>query len=94
MADKLRAFGEFTRQVLRAETLSVPGRVNLFGLGVIFLLVVGGGLLDVVQALVRVWKPTYDTGLRSLLSFVVTYGLLLLLCVLLLVVADRPRRQD
>jgi hypothetical protein len=47
--------------------MTVPGRVNLVGLLAIFVLVIGGGAVDVLQAIVRVWKAHYETGLPSFL---------------------------
>jgi hypothetical protein len=91
---KLKGFLRFARLVVTAEGLTVPGRANLLGLGCVFLLVVGGGLLDIVQALVRVWNSQYESGLPSLLSFVWVYGVLFLACVSVLVIAEVVTRPS
>ncbi len=92
---KAKSFIEFARYAMRTETMTVAGRVNLVGLVGLFLLVVGaGGLFDLIQVIVRIWKSDYETGLPSLQSFLWVYALLLLGCVAILALARSDRRRD
>ena len=90
----IRYLTEFVRDAIRAETLTTPGRLNLYGLTLLFIVVIGGGwLFNLLQILIRAfWRSDYTTGLPSTLSLVVVYGGLMLLCVALLVWAERNRR--
>jgi hypothetical protein len=68
--------------------------VNLVGIAAIFLILIGAGLVDVLQALVRIARKTSKPGSPSLLSFVWAYGVLLIACVVVLAAAEMisPRR--
>jgi hypothetical protein len=94
LTDERRSLIELAREALWAETMTDAGRVNLVGIAAIFLIVIGAGLVDVLQALVRIAKEDFETGLRSLLSFVWAYGVLLIACVVVLAAAEviSPRR--
>ena len=72
------------RDALKAEGTSVAGRVNLLGTVLAYVLVAAAGLLDVWQAIVRVWNDNYTAGAPSLLTLLVVFGLIFLACTLIL----------
>jgi hypothetical protein len=80
---------DLATSTLRAEGFSSEGRVNLYGLFIVFLLVVGAGLLDLIQVIVRIFRPGYETGLPSLFEFVALYVFLILACLIILACASR-----
>ena len=57
-----RAVLEFAKDALRAEGMSPAGRVNLVGMVLGFLLLAGIGSLDLLQAVVRTFRPHYHHG--------------------------------
>lgn len=93
MPDKIRGAGHLMRIALKAEGLTPGGRLNLAGMTLVFVLTVGSGVLDVVQAVVRIWDPNYTTGLPSFLWVLATFGALLMVCVLIIVLLE-PRLNE
>jgi hypothetical protein len=85
------SFVDFARTVLTTETGTEAGRINLAGLVAVFLLGVGAGVIDLVQALARLGIPDYETGIPGLYSFARLVILTLLLCVVMLIIADALR---
>jgi hypothetical protein len=74
---------------VRIESLTVAGRVN-FGLVATGLLVVlGTGVHDLAQVVIRNWRPNYETGLPSGLAFFGMWLAAVLLCVVIVAVAER-----
>jgi hypothetical protein len=51
-------------------------------------------LFDGVQVVVRTWKDDYTTGLPSLVSLLIVYGVIFLVSVVAVVVGDRAARGD
>jgi hypothetical protein len=82
-----QTFVDFVRDVLKMETGTEAGRYNLIGLVAVFLVMAGVGALDGLQALVRIGKSDYETGLPDLYSFVRLFVITLLLCVGMLLTA-------
>lgn len=78
---------------MSAERLSPAGRVNTLGVLATFVLVVGSGAWDGIQAVVRaLWRPSYTTGFPSFLTILIVFGVIFLLCVLILALV--PPSQD
>jgi uncharacterized protein involved in cysteine biosynthesis len=81
----------FAKNALKAERRSDAGIANVVGLGFAFVLVLASGLVDIFQALARLWRPHYTTGLPSTLAFVAVFAAMFVLCVLILaLVPPRP----
>jgi hypothetical protein len=90
-----QGFFDVAREAVKAETNTWAGRSNFLGLTALFLLLfVPAFLVDVVQAAVRVFKPHYTTGLPSATSIAVTYGVLMLLCVIALGIVEVLRARE
>lgn len=89
MGSAIHDFFALVREPIRAESDNWAGRVNFLGLVAIFLLIfVPGEAVNIVQVIIRIWKPHYTTGMPSAISLAITYGVLLLLCVLILTVME------
>jgi len=74
--------------------MSEAGRLNAFGLILVFAFLVGGGVvLNVIQALVRIFEPHYTTGMPSIITLVLIYGGLMCASITMVMVADRFRRD-
>jgi hypothetical protein len=63
-----QAVAKLARSIIDAETVTPAGRLNaltiIAGVAIIF----AGGVLDVGQAIVRLWDDDYVTGLPSVLA--------------------------
>jgi len=88
-----KAVIEFAKSSMATERLSQAGRVNTLGILAAFVLVVGAGAFDGIQVIVRAWSPHYTTGFPSFLSILIAFGVLFLLCVLILALVP-PRDGD
>jgi hypothetical protein len=51
------------REVIRIETMTDAGRVNLSASVLAFLVPLGMGVADLAQVIIRIWEPDYETGL-------------------------------
>lgn len=83
MSEAARTVAAFAKEALRAETLTVPGRVNMFGLFIFFVAVLATGVLDLLEAVVRLWDAEYTVG-PPLLAVLAVFALMLLVCVAIL----------
>jgi hypothetical protein len=79
--ESLQAVIAFAREAFKAELLTPEGRVNAIVVFMAFVLVLAAGFIDVVQAFVRTWNSTYESGMPSPLWLVLEVGLLGLICV-------------
>lgn len=70
------------------ETMSLAGRINVFGMTLVFALLAADGTLDVVQAIVRIWRPSYKAGNPPLLLLVAVMSALTFCCVVLVSIID------
>jgi hypothetical protein len=84
--------GAFARRALEAERLTPAGRINLLGLFGVFLIISGSAILDLAQPVGRLWDPAYDAGGPSLVLLLVVFGVLLLLCVVIVGLLDDSTR--
>lgn len=84
MNELAKAVIEFAKSSIAAERLSPAGRLNALGVLAAFVLVIGAGAFDGIQAIVRTWRPHYTTGFPSFLSVLIVFGVVFLLCVLIL----------
>lgn len=92
MTKYLKLISQHVGTALRLESLTPAGRVN-FGLVAIALaVVVGTGVLDVAQVVIRAWKPGYETGLPSTLAFFIAWLAAMLFCIL--IIAGAQQRQS
>jgi hypothetical protein len=74
--------------------MTPAGRVNLFGVFGLLLIVVGAGIaFNVLEALVRIFKAHYETGFPSIISLLRTYGVLFLGSVFMLVCGEVVGRR-
>lgn len=91
MSDIGRLF-DLAKDLAKAEVDNWAGRVNVFGLAAIFLLVYLPTLaFDTLQVVARLWDDHYETELPSTLSIVRTFGFLLIACVAVLALAEAFR---
>ena len=60
------------------------GRVNLFGIAAVALVVIGAGFIDAVQVVVRIFRVHYETGLPSVLTFLWVLVVLVVACTVVL----------
>jgi len=54
------------------------------GLAFVFVAVVGSGVFDLIQVIVRIWNPSYQSGLPSAIAHVALLVGTILLCVAIL----------
>lgn len=79
--DNKNAVIQFARHALRAEFLTPAGVINLVSLFSVFILILSLSILDIIQALVRIWDASYTTASDSLMWLVALYLGAMLLCV-------------
>jgi hypothetical protein len=86
----LKLVSQHIGTALRLESLTPAGRVNFSLVAIALAIVVATGALDLAQAIIRAWKPHYETGLPSTLTFFEAWLVAMLLCVLIIASAQRP----
>jgi len=89
LKDWLYAVLDLARQSVRREAFTPAGRINLVGI----LIALGGtfllGAADLVQIVVRIFRPEYSSGLPSSLWLLGLAFLTLLGCVAILAAAEK-----
>jgi hypothetical protein len=75
---------DLLRQILDAERLTHAGRVNSLAVVLGFVVVLASGAFDLIQVIVRIWRPGYTTGLPAVTMFAIWVGLALF-CVLIVI---------
>ncbi len=86
-----RTAKDLARLILDAERLTPAGRLNP-GTCIAFMVVLGAGLVDVFQAIVRTWRPEYTRGLPSVVALLGVFAGMFC-SVLLIVVRLGPHRD-
>jgi len=79
----LREILDFARHALRAERLTPAGVLNLVGLLAALGITLSIGILDLFQALVRIFVRDYSAGLPTLEVMFLLYILCMTLCVVI-----------
>jgi hypothetical protein len=51
------------RDVIRIETMTDAGRINMAASILAFLVPLGMGVADLAQVIIRIWEPDYEAGL-------------------------------
>jgi hypothetical protein len=93
LSDRSRLL-DLATDLVKAEGDNWAGRVNLLGMAALFLLIfLPAAALDLIQVVVRWFKPHYETDLPSTLSMLLTYGFLLLACVGILALSEVLRTK-
>jgi hypothetical protein len=87
-AGALSAIYQLVRDAIVTEAMSVAGRINVFGMTLVFALVAADGTIDVVQAFVRIWRPNYHAGNPPVLILVAIMVALTLCCIVLVSLID------
>lgn len=89
--DFFRAITKFVKHALRSEVVTQEGHLNLVGLVIALAIVLSLGALDLFQALVRVLKDDYTTGLPGLDVMFGLYLIAMLGCVLIVGLLTREK---
>jgi amino acid transporter len=89
--DSLRAITKFVKHALRSEVITQAGYINLVGLVIALAIVLSLGATDVFQAIVRIGKDDYTTGLPGLDVMFGLYLLAMLGCVLIVGLLTREK---
>jgi len=76
------------KDAIATEAMSIAGRINVLGMTMVFAVVAADGVLDVIQALVRIWRPGYSAGNPPLLILLLVMCGLTLCCVLAVGLVD------
>jgi hypothetical protein len=84
----------FARHAIKAETETRAGQLNAIWMVLSLAVVVTAGLPDLLQAVVRIWEPTYTTGLPSGLALFGIWAGASLLCVLFVGLTSPEREHD
>lgn len=74
MFDAVNKVLGLVREVIRMETMTDSGRLNLVFMLLAFVVPLGAGVLDLAQVLIRLWNPTYETGLPFFSVFATALG--------------------
>ena len=82
------------KAVLEAERLTHSGRINALGMVLAFVIVIAVGIIDVMQAIVRAFRPGYTTGLPGVFTFFVAFLVFVLLCVVIVMRLDPEARRS
>lgn len=88
MKSHIRAALEFSKSVLKAETLTAPGRVNLLGMLTIAVIMMPSALERWAEPIARIFNSDYSSGGSSIVSIGLVVAAYCLLCVLILAVLD------
>lgn len=91
MRDSRRLALELARLIVDAERLTPAGQLNALGVAFVFVLILGIGVFDLIQAIVRIWEPRYTNGLPNLLGLLGVFAFLFLFSVLIVVRLEPPR---
>jgi hypothetical protein len=92
MGKYLKLVSQHIGTALRLESLTPAGRLNFSLVALALAIVVATGALDLAQAVIRAWKPHYESGLPSTLTFFEVWLVAMLLCIL--IIAGAQRRDD
>lgn len=89
--DFLSAITRFVKHALQSEVVTQEGHINLVGLVIALAIVLSLGALDIFQAIIRIAKDDYTTGLPGLDVMFGLYLLAMLGCVLLVGLLAREK---
>lgn len=84
MIDSTRKVLGLVKLAVEAEGLTGAGRVNLVGLVLMFLLASAVIAGDLVQGVVRAFRPTFSVGTPTVTLVIVIFAGFLAFCVLIL----------
>jgi hypothetical protein len=90
----LRIVSRHVATALRLESLTPAGRINFSLVAIALVIVVSTGMLDLAQTIIRAWKAHYETGLPSALDFFICWLIAMILCVMIVAAAQRPRSDQ
>jgi hypothetical protein len=85
---------EFAKDALATEWLSNAGKVNALGLALTFAVIALDGTLDLIEAAVKIVRPSYSVGTPPLTVLIVLLAVFTLLCMIGVGVLDPLRRRD
>lgn len=89
MKENIRALTDFAVRALAAERMSAAGRVNMFGMVTLLVVMTGSALANIAQIIGRTFDSKYDVGAPSIIALSAIYVGLTLACTAIVGLLDR-----